>query len=436
MNNTRSSFRSVNWRLYAALLLSALMPTLYTTLRIRFLGALPGDWGFNIASQLTWVNVVYEVLQEGLILPLFFILGRVAGNREELSNRIKTGLILALALYAIVGLAVSLGAHPLLVFMKQKAEIIPASVTYIRIETISIAISIAYRFIGLVFIVLGREKWMYLLLAAQMALSMISDTFLVSSLSFSARLGVNGIAIGNIIVNTMLCLIAWMGLRRLKVVSTSRRALDFSWMSAWAKIGGISGLESLVRNAAFILMVVRLVNQVQEQGNFWVANNFIWGWILLPVLALGELIKRDAGNDPAGCRSRFATYMLITGIICVSWLVSIPAWRPFLKTIMGIADYQVIYQVALVSLPFYLTFAFNNVIDSIFYGLGRTDLMLYQSITVNTVFYGGAFIANRIGLFSPSLMGIAVMFGLGIAFDSIITAFIYWYLHRKGRLYS
>ena len=46
-----------------------------------------------------------------------------------------------------------------------------------------------------------------------------------------------------------------------------------------------------------MLMIVRMVNVVGEQGTFWVANNFIWGWLLLPVLQLGELIKSDCGED-------------------------------------------------------------------------------------------------------------------------------------------
>ena len=53
-----------------------LIPTIYTTVRIHFLGNMPSDWGFNIASQLSWVNLVYEVLQEAIILPLFYLMGK------------------------------------------------------------------------------------------------------------------------------------------------------------------------------------------------------------------------------------------------------------------------------------------------------------------------------------------------------------------------
>ena len=54
----------------------------------------------------------------------------------------------------------------------------------------------------------------------------------------------------------------------------------------------ISGLESLVRNLAFMLMIVRMVNVVGEQGTFWVANNFIWGWLLYRLLQLVNLLKQ------------------------------------------------------------------------------------------------------------------------------------------------
>lgn len=36
---------------------------------------------------------------------------------------------------------------------------------------------------------------------------------------------------------------------------------------------------------------------VNEQGTYWVANSFIWGWLLLPVNQLGELIKQEVGTD-------------------------------------------------------------------------------------------------------------------------------------------
>ena len=75
MNRIFDSMKKINYRLLLALLLLGLIPTVYTTVRIFLIGQLPGDWGFNIASQLSWVNLLYEILQEALILPLFYFIG-------------------------------------------------------------------------------------------------------------------------------------------------------------------------------------------------------------------------------------------------------------------------------------------------------------------------------------------------------------------------
>lgn len=55
---------------------------------------------------------------------------------------------------------------------------------------------------------------------------------------------------------------------------------------------GIIGTQPGVR-----VNVVRLMNLISEQGTYWLANNFIRGWLLLPVLALGELIKRNSAES-------------------------------------------------------------------------------------------------------------------------------------------
>jgi hypothetical protein len=209
---------------------------------------------------------------------------------------------------------------------------------------------------------------------------------------------------------------------------------NFSWQIDWIKIGGLSGIESFVRNAAFTLMIIRMINIVQEQGTFWVASNFIWGWLLLPVLALGELIKRNTAESAASIDRRLPAYLALTGLVCLLWLVTIPFWNLFVGKVMNVPDYSAVVGVAVISVVFYIIFAFNNVVDSIFYGLGRTDLMLYQSLIVNTVFYGGIYLAYKAGIFVPSLNGIAIMFGTGMAIDSVITFIMFEVLRRKNRL--
>ena len=64
-----------------------------------------------------------------------------------------------------------------------------------------------------------------------------------------------------------------------------------------------------------------MVNVVGEQGTYWVANNFIWGWLLLPVLQLGELIKQEIATDKENIRKNILGYFAFTAMISILWFL-------------------------------------------------------------------------------------------------------------------
>ena len=61
------SLSRINYKLFFALLVLGLAPTIYTTVRVFFLGQLPGEYSFSIAGQLSWVNLLYEIMNEAII---------------------------------------------------------------------------------------------------------------------------------------------------------------------------------------------------------------------------------------------------------------------------------------------------------------------------------------------------------------------------------
>ena len=67
MQKVVRSLQHVHWRLFAALLVMGLCPTVYTTVRTYFLGQLPGEWAYSIAGQLSWVNLLYEIINEAIM---------------------------------------------------------------------------------------------------------------------------------------------------------------------------------------------------------------------------------------------------------------------------------------------------------------------------------------------------------------------------------
>ena len=71
------SLSRINYKLFVSLLVLGFVPTIYNTVRVFFLGHMPGEYAFSIAGQLSWVNLLYEVLKEAIILPLFYFIGKV-----------------------------------------------------------------------------------------------------------------------------------------------------------------------------------------------------------------------------------------------------------------------------------------------------------------------------------------------------------------------
>ena len=428
------SVKHINWNLYFALLVMGLCPTIYTTVRTFFLGQMPGEWSYSIAGQLTWVNLLYEIINEAIILPLFYFIGTVTAAKKEFTNRLKTGLLFSLIIYSILAVIIFVYAEPLLYLMATSKDIIRDSASYIRIESIANIFSIMVSFVSVSLIAIGNEKQVYTLTGIRLLLCVISDTFLVSSLPFSAKLGVNGIGISNIIVNACLLAVSFVMLNRSGYKILNRSTLSFAWIKGFLSVGSISGLESLVRNAAYILMVSRMVNMVGEQGTYWVANNFIWGWLLLPVLQLGELIKKETSNDENAVKNNTLGYFTVTAIICLLWIVLIPVYNPFLHYVMNYSDFEKLFDLVMVLLGFYVLFAFQNVIDMVFYGRGRTGYMLFESVVTNTLYYGTAFILYLKGVWTPSLMGIALMFGIGNAFDSVVSVVAFIFFLKRHRI--
>lgn len=364
----------INYGLYASLLVMGLCPALYSALRIYFLGQMPDASAYSIAGQLGWLNLIYEVVQEAILLPLYFFLGQVAADRAVFANRVRSGLLLSAGLYTTLAAVIWIWAKPLLQWMAASPDILDASAAYIRIESVANIFGALSSFALVALVTLGREKYLYLFTAARLVLSVVSDSLLISALPFSLQLGVNGIGYSNILVNGLLFVVSLVLLTPEGIPIVGSGKLSFDWLQEWGRVSGLSGFESFVRNAAYMVMVGRIVNVVQAQGIYWVANSFIWSWLLLPVTQLGELIKQEVATGPEMMRRRAIGYFKLTAVICGLWILFIPLWKPFMSTLLGYTDVDQLFQLVIILLGFYVVYAFQNVGDSMFYGLGKRSI--------------------------------------------------------------
>ena len=158
-------------------------------------------------------------------------------------------------------------------------------------------------------------------------------------------------------------------------------------------------------------MICRMVNAVSESGNYWVSNNFIWGWLLIPITCLVEIIRKDAGEN--GYKLKQLNYYSITTFALIVWFALIPTYQWFFGSVEKLSNPEVIFEIVVKNLGFYVAYAFSQIPDAIFVGMGKTKYNAINSLICNIVYYGIWFILYKTGAVIMSMDMIIIMFGCG-----------------------
>ena len=237
------------------------------------------------------------------------------------------------------------------------------------------------------------------------------------------------VAISNIIINSILAIAGYVTLSFERLIKSCLfKKEDTRVCISWLKTGLFSGIQQFIDNFVYALMIVKMVNVVSEQGNYWVANNFIWGWLLIPVIALSEVIKTDCKETD---KKLFRTnYYLLSIFIFAFWALTLPSWKPFLFYAEGLDNAEHIFSILLKLVPFYIAYTLCLIPDSIFAGVGSTYLNAINSIVVNFVYYGIWFLLYKLNVICFDIDMIIYMFGFGMFFHMFIS-FLEQYFYDK-----
>lgn len=415
MRNRLLGLKDFKWRLWISLCALALIPAVYQTLKTCLISSAGQPGAFDVIGQMEWFDLIDETLLAFLTVPLYSVLNRIFKERRENFGEavFKLGLC-ALGLYLVFSVGVLIYGSVFINAMNPADIDISAAAVYLRLETIAFMVGFVVSLANVVFVVIGKDKNVYILLGVRTALSLITDLLLIP------RLGVNGVAISNIISNTLLSAVCILLLYHQGCVRVSRfERSDAAVLREWCRTGVFSGLQQFIDNFIYAVMVCRMVNAVAEQGNYWIANNFIWGWLLIPISALAEVIRSDCKEGYAKLRK--SNYHFLAAASVALWLLSIPTWIPFLKYAQGLENADEIFVILIKLVPFYVAYAGCAIIDSIFVGLGRTDCNAINSLIVNIGYYGGFFILYRSGVVPFGMNMIILMFGLGMVVHLVIS---------------
>lgn len=400
-----STFKTFDWKMYLALCLLALVPAIYQTIVTKLITSYANPGALDIVGQMEWFDLINETICAFLIVPMYSVLSK-AFKKDNFNKVVfKLGLIIVV-LYALFSLGTFFWGMSIIGYMNPAEIDVGAAYRYLSLETVAFMIGIIFSYASVVFLVVDKSRYMYAFLVAKILLALLSDFALIPSI------GIDGIAISNIIANTVMGGLA-IGLliyiKQLRPGKLNRE--DVPYLKDWGRIGLFAGGQQFIDNIVYALMICRLVNAVSESGNYWVSNNFIWGWLLIPITCLAEIIRKDAGKD--GYNLKQGNYYSITIITIIVWFALIPSYQWFFGSVQGLDNSGRIFEIVIKNLGFYIAYALSQIPDAIFVGMGKTKYNAINSLFCNIVYYGIWFILWITGAVVMSMDMIIIMFGVG-----------------------
>ena len=404
------------WLLFLALMVFAFVPSVNQLIVDHLISGLENNL-LNIAGQIEWFDLLDETLLAFLIVPLYFVFNKVANDDNALRSRIMQTLIAGFVLYLIVSVSIYFYANSLSSYMNAP----DGSVEYLRLETIGFVMGFISSFMYVVFVIRGKWSYVVFLLVAKVAMLSAGNLLLIP------EHGVMGVAMTNIIVNSVLLIVSLALLHKERLLQF-RTKFDIGTMKDWTRTGLFSGSTIFLDNLIYMLIVVKMINEVSSIGTYWLANNFIWGWLLIPIMALAEIVKRDYYRG----YTRIFNYLTLVGVIVLIWLCTVPSWGFMFTDIVQASDPKGILNILYLAVPFYVAYALAAVFDGILISVGKVKYIFGISLIVNIGYYGIIYSMFLFGFFEATIPIIIMMFGGGMVVHLIFS--VMFYLHSKRGL--
>lgn len=400
-----NNFKTFDWKMYLALCLLALVPAIYQTVVTKLITSYTSPGSLDIVGQMEWFDLIDETIRAFLIVPMYSVLSK-AYKKENFNQVVFKLGIIVVGLYALFSLGTFFWGINIINYMNPNEIDVVAAYRYLSLETVAFMIGIIFSYANVVFLVIDKSRYMYAFLVTKIALALLADFVLIPGL------GIDGIAVSNIIANGVMGALAIGLLIYIKQLRPGKYSKeDLPHFKDWGRIGLFAGGQQFVDNIVYALMICRLVNVVSESGNYWVSNNFIWGWLLIPITCLAEIIRKDAGAD--GYKLKQTNYYSITLLSIIVWFVLIPTYQWFFGMAQGLDNPERIFEIVVKNLGFYIAYALCQIPDAIFVGMGKTKYNVINSLFCNIVYYGIWFLFWKTGAVVMNMDMIIVMFGVG-----------------------
>lgn len=201
LKNKFKLLKTFDWKLFISLVLLSLVPAIIQAIETFIISTNLSTSDIDIIGQIEWFDLIDETIRAFLIIPLYSILNKILKNyKDKFGEGVFKTLIVVFVLYAIFSIIVLIYSANLISYMNKDETNLSLVNSYLSISTIAFMIGIIVSFVNVVFVVIDKAKNVYLFLGIKTIITIISDFIVIP------HFGVIGVAISNILINSILAI--------------------------------------------------------------------------------------------------------------------------------------------------------------------------------------------------------------------------------------
>ena len=416
----KTKLKQIYSKEYLILIAIGFLPLIWKVLEITFLAGFEN--ALKILGQISLIGIIFKVFSESILNPLYKMLGNNS-NQQNNTEIAKKFLLVYFLLTLVFTATIFLLTKQIMIISKVPTHIFAEALTFLKLYIIASGIGVVANYLYTFNIINKNTKKMFYYLLIKATLT--ATCFLVFVPKFMLGFGVKGIAISEIIVNFSLAIYLFLTFPKSSKTFAKLNKKEYFKLLLFAT------LETLTRNIVYYTVILVFLNMLDNQDLYFVANEYIWSVMLVPVLAQSTLIKQDVANNPD---FKVAPYFLNSVLLSGFMLVLIPLALFVFKWIYGLGNYLDYFIVLIKLIPCYFVFVFDSVIEALFFATGKLHHIFVQTIITNILIYLTAFILYLTNVWVVTLNSIILLFNLGVVISSCYTICVYLITTKKEKL--
>lgn len=403
---------------YIIFLCLGYLPIVWKVCQTAFLSTFEN--ALKIMGQVALLSIIFKCLQETLINPLFKILGQNDNAEEERLVFARKFFLTFACIVCVFTTVVFFLLQPIMKISHVPNEIFDSTLVFLKIMAFTQGLQILVQYLFTFHSISKNTKQLFYYLLINCLVNLVLLIALVPK--FTLGLGANGVAIATLIVNVGLLIYLFLTLPKVK----ANKTLKFN-IKKYSTLTVFSFLETIVRNVVYYFVILVFLNIVNNQDVYYVVNDFIWSFMLVPVLAQNNCIKQEVSINN---KISLKPYFLNNIIILLYMVMLIPIAYVLFNYVYCLENAMLYFTTLLQMLPCYFVFVFDNVIESYFIASGKLHHVFMQTFLTNICVYVTAYILYVVGVWQITLSSIIALFSAGMIVSSLYTIIVFLCLKK------